>query len=248
MPSFAVLTLSRTPKLFNRLAYHVQLQDTRQPWARYLMNNAAPNGPHARRLRQHAQAFEWTSLSVGRNASFAEGNNALAGYAMNRGATHLVLTNDDLIPAEGALLALEQAVTQEPDAIIGALLVNPDGTVNHAGHDPRQPDPHVGRGAKPCQVGTDLREVPCVTFALAVVPATVWTELGGLDEGYVYGYEDTDFCLRAREKGIYNLVQLRCEAEHAECGTRPRGGANDMENARRFAAKWPPARIHEVLY
>jgi GT2 family glycosyltransferase len=40
-----------------------------------------------------------------------------------------------------------------------------------------------------------------VTFACVLIPRPLYHELGGLDEAYRNGYEDCDFCLRARQAG-----------------------------------------------
>lgn len=246
MPDLAVLVLTKTPAYFREMQRSVRDQVV---FARgFVMNNAPRPSTDHDAIRELARRYEWVHGTFGQNVSYSQGNNALAHQAIRRGHTHLVLLNDDAVLAPDALEALDTAIRHDPKAIVGALLVEADGKrVNHAGHDPRLGDPHIGRGMPASTFrGGGIASAPCVTFAFAAVPAALWQELGGLDEGYVYGYEDTDFCLRARERGARIVVQRNAEAVHGECGTRPRGGAQDVMNAKRFQARWGH-RLGELL-
>jgi GT2 family glycosyltransferase len=85
-----------------------------------------------------------------------------------------------------------------------------------------------------------------VTFAAVMIRRTVWDELGGLDVAYRYGWEDTDFCLRALEAGHTIKCARDAVAVHDECGTRPRGGLNDEANHKLFTSRWRN-RIPQLL-
>lgn len=251
MPKLAVLTLTRTPELLGRMTEAVaKQQGLRYDWAHLVLNNAEP-GPAHDAIKYIAGVRGWTHCFYGEPVSFSRGNNGLATVAIRDcHADYLVLLNDDAVPLPDAFAAIETAIDLRPQHIIGTLLLEEDPigahVVNHAGHDPRRPDPHIGRGQDPTRyVGMGLRGVPATTFAFAVVPAGLWAELDGLDEGYVYGFEDTDFCFRARERGALIAIQQNAVAWHAECGTRPRGGARDRQNAERFMARWGTSRFME---
>lgn len=247
MPDLALLTLTRTPRLFARLQDSLRGQQGDVPDTTGLVLNNA-TGADADAIKKLAGGWydwKWLHCFYGENASFSRGNNGLAEVAVMHGATHLALVNDDVVMRPDTLHHLYRAVEAAPGTILGTVLLNSDDTVNHAGHDPRLPDPHVGRGASLEEVqrmgggySPRLAPSPCVTFAFAVVPVAVWHQLGGLDEGYVYGYEDTDMCMRARAAGYNCAVALDVVAYHDECGTRARGAAEDGANAARFRAKW----------
>ena len=40
-----------------------------------------------------------------------------------------------------------------------------------------------------------------VTAAAMLIEKEKYFEVGGLDEGYLYGYEDVDFCLKLLKEG-----------------------------------------------
>lgn len=51
--------------------------------------------------------------------------------------------------------------------------------------------------------GSSFAEVPFLSFVCVYIPRTVYEIVGPLDEGFPgYGYEDTDYCIRVRRKGL----------------------------------------------
>lgn len=51
--------------------------------------------------------------------------------------------------------------------------------------------------------GQNHAEVPFVSFTCVYIPRMVYEIVGRLDEGFPgYGYEDTDYCIRARARGL----------------------------------------------
>src|SRR5204863_8719269 len=53
------------------------------------------------------------------------------------------------------------------------------------------------------------RELQAVTAAGSLVSRAAFEALGGFDEGFADGYEDVDFCLRARRAGHRVLYEPR---------------------------------------
>jgi GT2 family glycosyltransferase len=133
------------------------------------------------------------------------------GRACNTGARaagdadHLVFLNNDTIPLAGWLDALVDELREHPSAAaVGARLLFPNGTVQHAGvaigqdHWPRHL--YTGfPGEHPAVVRS--RKVAAVTAACMLVRRDRFEALGGFDEAYVNGYEDIDFCLRLVDGG-----------------------------------------------
>lgn len=264
-PALGIVTLSRNYRYVKRLSAALANHWSNPPVYRLLVNNHRP-GYHADLLRSVARERGWAVWSPGRNTSYSEGNNEgvrrLLQWSERDGAelTHVLLLNDDCVPQptdEVTSFVGRLWASRERADVLGALLLNSNGTVNHAGVDLRKGDPHVGRGLPLGEVVRRGDEVvhmggacpPCmaVTGAAMLVKLDLWQRLGGLDEGYVYGFEDTDFCLRALEAGAVIRCERRAVAVHDECGTRPRQGERDVENARRFREQWPPARIHNAV-
>ena len=60
-----------------------------------------------------------------------------------------------------------------------------------------------------------------VTFAAAYITRECWDDLGGLDEAmFPFGYEDVDFCLRARKRGWKVYYCAECRLIHKEHATQ----------------------------
>ncbi len=153
-------------------------------------------------------------------------NNLAADAA--RGA-HLVLMNNDVqIRAPDWIEAL-LAHSQRPEVgAVGARLLYPDGRLQHAGivigiggaagHPFRRLDPRLpGYLNRP----NATHNVSAVTAALLMVKTALYRAVDGLDETHLgTAYNDVDFCLRLRERGLFNVYTPDCEAVHAESSSR----------------------------
>ena len=62
--------------------------------------------------------------------------------------------------------------------------------------------------------------VPVVTGALVAVKASLFKKIGGFDEGYFYGWEDVDFCLKVRAEGLEVLSLNQIKALHLRAYSR----------------------------
>lgn len=222
VPRVDVVVLTRTPKLFGACAPAVPA------WAnRIVVDNAGRP-----MIRHTADRYGWRYLRPGHNTSFSEGCNL--GVAVGS-APRILLLNDDAVLAPGALEAM--AAHREP--IVGALIVQSDGRVNHAGVTFQDGGPtHLGRQAIDPERfrRAGCGQVPAVTFACALVDRAVFEALGGLDEGYWYCFEDVDFCLAAAERGWRCWQCNEATVRHDEYGTRSPGTARS--NGARFHGRW----------
>ncbi len=229
-----IITLSRTLTYLERLLAYMPAAISAldgAAWRHIVVNNSNSMELTAAALNGGALALE-----PGYNTTFSEGNN-MAARAMPD-AQWLLLLNDDVVPEPGFIGKLWDR--REGCDVLGALLVHSNSTVNHAGTfiRPTLTD-HLGRN-EPREDWEQPDAVHCaaVTFAAVLVRRYTWDQLGGLDEGYRYGWEDTDFCLRVLERGGTIMCARDAVAVHDECGTRPRGGAVDVDNYRRFNMRW----------
>lgn len=211
---------------------------------RILVNNGAPA---LRRtwdpVTKWAAAHRWAVAEPGYNTSYSEGNNLAARAASGR---WLLLLNDDARFGPDLLARLWES--RERAHVLGCLILHGDGTVNHAGTKLVPWPDHVGRhdpAARWRRNAVEAREA--VTFACALVQAEWYRKLDGLDERYFYSFEDTDFCLRTLEAGGHVAVNLGAEVEHDECGTRERGGRNDVDNAAVYRAAWPEEKVRGTV-
>lgn len=94
-----------------------------------------------------------------------------------------------------------------------------------------------------------IREVPSVTSACMMVKKSVFEEVGGFDEGYIFGWEDTDICLRVREKGYKIYYNGQAIGHHHHFGSKDRGRFRfESENRNRYEDLWmKTGRAKEVL-
>ena len=224
-----IITLSRNLDYFNRLVEKLALQKDAPEFQGILVNNA-----NSIKLTAAASKAGWWVIEPGHNTTYAEGNNLAAKAAEGH---WLLFLNDDAEPEAEWLAALWSH--RKEATVVGSLLLNDDGTVNHAGTlvGGNCHTDHIGRNAPP-ENFTGCPLTPSVTFAAALVLAPTFHELGGLDEQFNYGYEDSDFCVRVLRAGGTVRCARDAVATHGECGTRPKHGPADETNRATFHRKW----------
>jgi GT2 family glycosyltransferase len=136
------------------------------------------------------------------NAGFAS--------ACNRGAEaaageRLVFLNNDTEPRPGWLQALRHYADDHPQAaVVGAKLLYPAGTVQHAGvvfgQDGYPHHLYAGFDADHPAV-SHPRRLQAVTAACMLVDRRAFDRAGGFDTGFYNSLEDVDLCLRIGEAG-----------------------------------------------
>jgi O-antigen biosynthesis protein len=171
--------------------------------------------------------------------NYAAANNAAARQAEG---THMCLLNDDVAPLHPGWLAAMVGHLADPHVgIVGARLLYPDRSVQHAGivlrpdgtgehaHRflPRSAPGYAGRARL-------SQEVPAVTGACLLARRKLYERLGGLDESFASAFNDIDFCLRARAAGWGVVLAAEAELIHHESLTYGRHYAAD-EQARAAA-------------
>jgi GT2 family glycosyltransferase len=191
------------------------------------------------------------------NQGFAVANNVGAAAARGR---HVCLMNSDVFPLAqqgmGFLAALAERLEAEPGlGAVGPLLLYEDGTVQHAGMTYERvnglPDwffpMHPGKGRPPGRVS---RRALAITGACVMLRRADWQALGGFDEGYVIGdFEDSDLCLRLRERGLgcgveagWALFHLERQSQEAEAAWRFN---TTLFNAWRHDRRWGGSALLE---
>jgi GT2 family glycosyltransferase len=179
------------------------------------------------------------------NLGFVRGNN-LALRAVDRTRDVVLLNNDVEILHDAWLERLQECAHAAPrHGIVGCRLVLGDGRLLHAGTFIRA-DTCWGQqiGALEMDVNqfADTREVEGIVFACAYLRREMLDEVGLLSEEFVTFFEDTDYCLRAAERGWKTLCCGAVTMRHDEHGSL---AGNDalrerlFETSRAtFRAKW----------
>ncbi len=198
------------------------------------------------------ETFPWARVIRNEvNLGFAGANNQGARLASGR---FLVLLNNDTLAKPGWLAAM-LAVAKEPDVgAVGAKLLYPSGTLQHAGvvtmpvrfgsvgflayHDLL----NVGGDAAAAAKRRDLRTV---TGACLVTPRALYVELGGLDEGYWNGYEDIDYCFKVVARGLRVVYEPRAELTHFESQSGVQRFRKVLYNNVRLAKRWNASAVFD---
>lgn len=156
------------------------------------------------------------------NLGFAGGNNVAMRDILARGSDYLLLLNNDTIVAPNFLEELLRAAESQPE--IG--LVNPKILY----YDPADRIWYAGGSYKPGwsfarHFGVNridngkynqAREVSFVTGCALLVKAEVVRRIGLLDEVFFFGFEDLDWCVRAKKEGFKALYVPSAVVWHRE--------------------------------
>ena len=159
------------------------------------------------------------------NAGFSKANNQGIRFALENGAEHILLLNNDVeITNEGWLNEFSNVLDSNPKiGVVGCKLLYSDGSIQHAGGVIRLRVPyHKGEGAKDTGQYDKVEFVDYVTGAALMIKSEVIRRIGLLDEGFTpLYYEDTDWCVRARLYG-YKVAYTPKPALIHHCGSSSR--------------------------
>jgi GT2 family glycosyltransferase len=196
-----------------------------------VVDNAS--GPAVRRyLAGLARAKAIRLIRNERNASFAASINQ--GSRLARGKI-LVWLNNDAVVAPEWLERLEDCLRRHPRAAAAGPCTNDpeSGSGRGARHAPRAADLARFAAAWSLRFNRQAEDVPLLSGFCLALRREAWTAVGPLDERFLWGEEDADYCFRLRQAG-YALVLAR-DAFVLHDGGATRG-------------RWGPARkraLHE---
>lgn len=173
-------------------------------------------------LRRASEELDFELLLNHQNLGFSASVNHGLRNAQGR---YVVLCNNDIVFFQPWLEALRKAFEGDPRlGIVGAKLLYPDGTLQHAGVDkvPGQLRWHHAFGNKPGEhpPANQSRYAWSVTGALYAIRRETLRQLGGLSTAYSTAYEDLDYSLHAWSNGIRVGYCADVVAYHVEGGTR----------------------------
>lgn len=205
-----------------------------EPETGALWERLAADDPRVRVIHEPGP-FNWSALN---NTGAASAETDFVLFLNN----DIEVVDDEWLPA-----LLEQAVRREVGAV-GARLLYPDGTLQHAGIV-------VGAGVIGWHIfmglpagdtgylGWDriVRPYSAVTGACLLSRRDVFEAVGGFDESLEVAFNDVDYCLRVRDLGLEVLYTPHCTLVHDEAVTR--GLAGYRPDGARFLAKWGRERI-----
>jgi glycosyltransferase involved in cell wall biosynthesis/SAM-dependent methyltransferase len=173
----------------------------------------------------------------------------------------VVLLNNDVEVRDGDWLAtLVGHALQADVGVVGALLLYPDDTIQHAGVvlglNGTADRPYLGYRCGHTGIAgraAAARDVTAVVTACAAVRRDVYLEAGGMDESLAVSHNDLDFCLRVRERGYRNVLDPAVVLRHREGASRglensPADRARADDEAARFRARWGAVIADDPCY
>ena len=174
----------------------------------------------------------------------------------------LVLLNNDIEVISADWLREMVSIALQPDVgAVGALLLYPDGRIQHAGvvvgmggvagHAyKREPGGSWGRSREL----TVRREMSAVTAACLAIERAKYERVGGLDAEHLrVAFNDVDFCLKLRDAGLRNIWTPYAVLRHHESVSR--GSDETSERRAEFHAeieymkqKWKQVLGHDPCF
>jgi GT2 family glycosyltransferase len=175
-------------------------------------------------------------------------------FAVSKGRSPLIfIVTADVLMQPGSALPLVRELDNSQVGIVGPKLLFPEGSP----HGPADTIQHAGIGfdigGRPfhCFIGwrsdnpkvNKREEVAAVTGACLMTRRTLWSQMGGLYEGYGAGtFEDIDFCFACRQAGAKVIYQPLSVGYHWVGGSIVQGagsrGFNLAMNETIFKGRW----------
>ncbi len=183
------------------------------------------------------------------NKPYAVANNQGAVEAVGE---YLIFLNNDTNPLPGWLDAIKQEFeTDERCGVQGAKLLYEDGKIQHAGmifgsRPGRKPEPYHAY----LLVNADedyvsrKRRVQFVTGACLAIRKKLFIDVDGFDEGYNFGWEDTDLCMKVKKAGYKIIYNPEAVLYHYESVTKKQldlldtSSEREQKNREHFFSRW----------
>ncbi len=151
------------------------------------------------------------------------------GVAHSAGELVVLLNNDTEVIEPSWLEEMAGCLMRPEVGVVGAKLLFYDGLIQHVGMvaNPAGDNCHVCQNLTRTALGAGYAammpgDYSMVTGACQMTRRSVFDELDGYDEGLAVGFNDGDFCLRAREAGYSVAMAPYALLYHREFSTRGR--------------------------
>jgi GT2 family glycosyltransferase len=236
----------------------IVLETTYPNYEILLVDNGSDDPEALAYFDQLAMQPGFTVIRDERPFNYSALNNAAVARA--RGDLVALLNNDIEVISPEWLHEMASLAVQPGVGAVGAKLLYPDLTIQHAGivlgvggiaghahkHLPSTVPGHGGRAQL-------TQTFSAVTAACMVVRKALYEQLGGLDEQNLgVAYNDVDFCLRLREAGYRNVWTPYAQLLHHESATRGLESAASQERLARESAwmrsQWPALIAADPAY
>ena len=166
---------------------------------------------------------------------------AIINYGVRHAAgSRLLLLNNDTEVISPDFIPEMLGYLERPEVgVVGAKLFFRDGLVQHAGIEvgPFDTIVHVNQDFVDEREGyrgraTRPGNFSAVTGACQMVRRDVFDQVGGYDEDFAVGFNDADFCMRAKEAGYLTVFTPYAKLHHYEFTSRGREEVDDAKMRR----------------
>jgi|GEM_PF-569222 len=207
-----------------------------------VVDNASENS--AKLLEEFDNKYEnFKFIRNETNLGFAKANNQAIGMKAGK---HVLLLNNDTEITQNSIESMYNKLISETDiGIVGACLLYPNSEyIQHLFIKIGTEDGQTLAPYHPFQFSkleevfvSKINECSAVTGAAMMISNKVVKKIGLLDENYINGLEDVDYCFRAKSAGFkitYNEESIIYHHESASTGRHD----NDIANWQRLNQKW----------
>ncbi len=252
-PTVSILIPSKNNHRLLKKCLH-SLQNTTYPHYEILILDNASDDPATlaclQEIRQNEGIRVLSIPNRGSTFSYAYINNQGAKYAESE---LLLLLNDDTeVIHPDWLSQMVSYHSREGVGMVGAKLLYPDGSIQHAGVGT---DMYMGKfesfpihlfaGQKPDEQNIPASNVAAVTAACCLISKALFEQLGGFDEKlFPLSFNDIDLCLRVRLAGKRIVLAHEAILIHKE--SKSRKGMPEFREMIHFKKKY--RAIHDPYY
>lgn len=195
-----------------------------------VVDNASGDGSFEQLREDFASEPFVRVVQAGRNGGFGAGNNFGFAQLMTDGSEpdFLYILNSDAFPAQHAIRALADYLTQHPNVgIVGSYIHGPDNIPHITAF--RFPSVlgelegaiklglvsnFLAKHIVPLPVPRETVLVDWLAGASMMIRTSVFKDIGGFDERYFLYFEETDLCLQAARAGWPTVYVRESEVEH----------------------------------
>jgi glycosyltransferase involved in cell wall biosynthesis len=197
---------------------------------------------------EYLAGISWIKTILNKeNMGFVRANNSA--IEMAAPDSDIILLNNDIEIYDPKWIDKFQstAYSDEKIGIAGCRIRRPNGMLQHAGT--YMPDftfwgQQIGGGEKDINQYNSDKDVEGVVFACVYIKSTVIEKIGKLSEDYLSYFEDTDYCLAAKQAGfrVVNCGSLTIlHHEHVSTTINKINHSNLFLNSQKvFKKKWMP--------
>lgn len=193
-----------------------------------VLDNASTDGS----VEAIRERFPWVELlPLAENLGYAGNNNVGIAHALAQGADWVFVLNEDTILAPDCMRRMMAVANADSTVgIVGPLVLHHDEPLvvqSAGGHVDRFLRPtHLAANEGETVVPDSPREVDWISGCAICVRAEVIRQVGMLDTRYFYYWEETEWCLRARQAGWRILLEPQARLWHKGVQRNYRPGPN----------------------